>query len=963
MQNLLNPPTGEGYIHFWNFGDGSPPESGTTATHLYPLPGTYTVTHTVTNACGSDVETATITVTDPTEGCANSDASNTVGTPGGQTTITQALAQNILQASGTGQTICIAGDLVVEALTSYYFANSVVRMLEGARILVRDGGTLVLYNSFFHGCTAMWRGIEVEAGGHLTLKTNNRLDDAQYAIYVHAAAVGEPVKEVNVQSNYFIDNFVGIYMGSQNAGVVNAFIAGNDFQNAEPLLPPFAGQTATALGLPEQNGFSLAGIYVDRVATLFSSQKNTFSDLVSGIVLLNTTGIVSENSFEGMTAHMDAYPGYAVAGYALYRQSQRGGMLTALDNTFSNCDWGIVNGGGSLEAAGNFLAQTRGGIFAGNNRAGAISIGGDGSALINRLEVTEIGIMVNATDPAASVDIINNEVETAFNGDGLGVGIWLVGNRAEAETRGNLVDVGQGGAGIGLLASQNASVDQNTVRLLSPAQAIAGISLGGGKACTITNNTIEGAGLSGDNNKGIEIFSSSDNAYCCNTIDNTRYGVYVQGASTATDGLRGNSFGLHEAGLWLDGSTAMLGSQAHTENCWANGGRAVYDGVTEDFAASLPFIIDVGDNSCFLPAEVEPSQGWFRDDPNPIQSDPCAAPQCSLAGFDPESPDAHLIAEEQLEVGIYTDAIHWALNRYLYQKVYGLPLESSTMQDFFDTHLHSTVGAFYEIDSRLNALYLSNPEDVAALDAGLDSLSAGLNALAALDAQLLDASESSWPALLAARNSQLAAASAWSDNTRALYALIAEQRAQLAGPLKTQNSGINVSSVYEQNEKEVNAILLGYLEGEGAPLATEEWQVLQSIAEQCPLSGGDAVFRARAFLAAEYKAASWQGSETACGVEERPQSPKVKRNVAVGARIRLFPNPAKQHTAIQWDMPLLKQGTIELYDAFGRKQLAVPLETGAQDYNLRLGYLPGGLYFLRVQIDGREENFKLIINP
>ena len=70
------------------------------------------------------------------------------------------------------------------------------------------------------------------------------------------------------------------------------------------------------------------------------------------------------------------------------------------------------------------------------------------------------------------------------------------------------------------------------------------------------------------------------NAYCNNTFDNTRYGVSVFGPSMATDKFRGNTFGNHTAGLWLDGTSAILGSQEHTENCWSGSGGAVWNGAT-----------------------------------------------------------------------------------------------------------------------------------------------------------------------------------------------------------------------------------------------------------------------------------------------------------------------------------------------------------------------------------------------
>ncbi|MBL0341217.1 MAG: PKD domain-containing protein [Bacteroidetes bacterium] len=53
-------------IHYWDFGDGTNSSSQNPGSHTYNSPGTYTITYSLTNSCGTSTHSETITVLPPT---------------------------------------------------------------------------------------------------------------------------------------------------------------------------------------------------------------------------------------------------------------------------------------------------------------------------------------------------------------------------------------------------------------------------------------------------------------------------------------------------------------------------------------------------------------------------------------------------------------------------------------------------------------------------------------------------------------------------------------------------------------------------------------------------------------------------------------------------------------------------------------------------------------------------------
>ncbi|MCO6490755.1 MAG: hypothetical protein J5I98_20225 [Phaeodactylibacter sp.] len=672
-------------------------------------------------------------------------------------------------------------DLCGDELTVTYFSNSVVRMLEGARILVENGGALGMYNSFFHGCAAMWRGIEVEQGGILGMKANNRIDDAQYAVYAHAAAPGEPLPYIAVEGNFFVDNFVGIYMGGP--GKVDAFIAGNGFYGAESLLPPFAGQSAAPQGLPEQNGFSLAGIYVDRVRTPFSYPQNIFSGLASGIVLNSASGRISRSTFESI--EFGAYPDYAFDGEAATSQGTGGTTLGVEKCVFTNCNAGIVAAEVALEATSNTMDEVRYGISARLSNAGAVTIGGEGDKR-NAIRQSKVGILVNhrGTGPVA---ITENEVSVS-DAD-WGWGIALLFHHAPTLAKKNTVEAYGATTGMLLLSCSDADLFGNSVTLMDMPEAHRGISLGNAYGCRLRENGVTGPGSGGSENIGYALQFSPDNIYCCNAVDKTRIGVRVVDGCQAEDNFRGTVFGDHATALLLDAS-GILGAQNHMRNRWTGSGGAEYLAPLQ--APFYQFIVDItppNGSLEYLPNPVTPSD-WFDIDEDEGGPDVCPEENCLVDGFNPESPDSKRIAKGEIDVGEHTDIIQWHLSRFLYRKLKEYTGEDEDILDFIETGGGSSVGAFDALEEGIEALLSEGLENQLLVQANLAFISARLKEVGVLDSLYLEADEAGQDSLWLLRGQLLDTLAALALETSGLNEAVNHQRSLSAASLAGQNAGI-----------------------------------------------------------------------------------------------------------------------------------------------------------------------------
>lgn len=920
-----------------DYGDGLP--LSTQLTNIYSSSGNYTATAFITHECGTvEIETSiTATVCLLCEDC---DSGNTIGVPGENTSLIDVIDSENLSENNASVHWCVAGTLIIDQ--NYNFINSTFLMKPGSRILIQDGKALSIGNSLIMGCEEMWRGIEVKPEGSLKM-SGSKILDAQYAVYLHPAENTNHIPGSTVTSNTFGNNFVGLLIPSTPTGIVNLSLGDNlYYQSGVDLKHPYTTQTSTPESLPQQEDHALAGIIVHNQPG-FGSYRNRFAGLTAGIVANRTLLAVDRNHFTGIRPYGNEYPNFAGRGIGI-RADVNGSTTMAIGNTFLDCFVGISSNLTELTATGNTLTDVDWGILGSQISTGTISIGE------NTIENAKgSGIWVVHANPGGSVLIGNNTVNTDADANGVGIVLWS--NNAPSTLQDNNITVKGTGTGIGMTSTSRATLLNNIVTLENADEARAGILLEHTSQSTFRDNSVSGFGTTGDANENIalEIASSPGNAYCCNTLGNTRLGVSVFGGSLTTDQFRGTTFGAHVTSLYLPNANAVLGTQTHTENCWqVNSGAAVY-GVPFAFAQDYPFLVYEDANLCFKPTSHSP-QGWFEDDEN-LSGPPdiCATTICKTDSFKPDSDDVKRLTDGDTTL---LPAVRWELQRYIYEKLLTEAPEDTTNEKFRDNVENTTIGFFQAINESIDAMFAADSVSRAALNANLILALGKLDSLILIDSLVtIEEDSSEIVRLMQTRGGLTEVLFDLALDNEDLTEEISDNFSDAADDIRAVNDTIAVIEDFEINEKVVNDLYLVYL----AEADTSEIDTLEAIAAQCPLLGGNAVYRARALLAMMTgELISYKDSLNCSGSQSFSRPDLPTKAVIQTQTLQVFPNPATREVKVTWRQAILQSGTLVLYDLYGRKILELILGEGETSRTVALLNLPNSIYVLRLRLDGQD---------
>ena len=151
------------------------------------------------------------------------------------------------------------------------------------------------------------------------------------------------------------------------------------------------------------------------------------------------------------------------------------------------------------------------------------------------------------------------------------------------------------------------------------------------------------------------------------------------------------------------------------------------------------------------------------------------------------------------------------------------------------------------------------------------------------------------------------------------------------------NAAVTTSLTPAANHKTVNAITLNWLATD--ELSSTDLATLVSIAEQCPLEGGDAVYEARSVVS-HFEGTEYNDRDL-CGTQNRQS--QGKRTVANGS-ITIYPNPTSGQ--LFWTATST-ESTIRVFNQLG--ELKIESRVGGNQTSIRA--LPDGMYTVQLLSD------------
>lgn len=177
------------------------------------------------------------------------------------------------------------------------------------------------------------------------------------------------------------------------------------------------------------------------------------------------------------------------------------------------------------------------------------------------------------------------------------------------------------------------------------------------------------------------------------------------------------------------------------------------------------------------------------------------------------------------------------------------------------------------------------------------------------------------------------------------------------GSASTLNASINPDNLLEENHQTFNNIYLETLAENIDTLNVMQKDDLIAIAEQCPLSGGMAVYQARAMLSLVLDSIVNYDEEN-CEEQINLRIALIKKYESVKIPkpheiYKLYPNPNNGNMQLDYKLSNGESGELMLFDSFGRKLCNYQLNKAETTLVINDEGLAGGIYVYQVKVNGR----------
>ncbi len=547
----------------------------------------------------------------------------------------------------------------------------------------------------------------------------------------------------------------------------------------------------------------------------------------------------------------------------------------------------------------------------------------------------------NSATPLTECEI-NNNVINGF-GAHMGIEVW---NARNTIVRDNLI-VLNAAQGV------NAQQDYNGIHLLN--------TFGGEVSCnTINDNTGMAYNLQNNDNYAIRCNSALSSFVSQNTTSNFEKGIRMTEFCTGST-IRGNNIGNHSTGIFYDLVTDV-GVQNHTGNSWL--GSYTDYGASWGDALNIPppltlqnneYRVDQGANINLMPPTRLPATGWFinlNSNGTTFIGGACNTGLLPQANSIPEN--ILRLAQNNNDSTLYGDEKEYNAKKVLFENLENndsLIFLSNLLQDKYDSLVYTNIRDIYELNKAIGNIYVGTINQNTSLG------------------QLTSTKNDIWNNWLEAtkNNDSLAAIDFATQLQQVNMAIDAISQQIQAAANNKRNTALNLlnsitaNNIMEQNMKDVLEIYLNKVYDTYIEDLTDDATTLATIAYQCPIAGGDAVFIARMLYLYIVPDAEFNDNNICNNDANARQEKKENKTFAFNYnyKTKVYPSPSKGIVHINSKSENISSVIIK--DLSGRIVYTPPINPSNIN-TVDCSELGNGFYLLEINYENiKSEVFKINI--
>jgi hypothetical protein len=938
------------FTYNWSPSTGLSSTTSATPTATPQLTTTYSITGTTALGCVLN-NSVSVTVLYPQCNI------TTINIPNGAT------ASSVFGAGGqpaVGQNYSIAGTFTIDQNTTFN-ANNIQMASSTSNIQVPTGKILTLsQKTHIYSCNSMWDGIYVQSGGKIICSTNTFIEDASNAINIAQGAVISTIDQTIFNRNKTAVNLTSNTAASSPVVITSSFftsrdistnaIASSNLTASQYWANIVAGTYPTAnMKSPNTISKGVFGIMATDVNTLTvgsatsSGIFNGFDEIKCGVYLTRSNATVYNNKFQKILdpTSVSCFPGpcFNYLGYGVIASGTSAGTYSL---TIGNTGANQLNTFTDVYQAINVTDYKTVNVF--NNQidnsstAQSPTIGyGNVGILVkpasnntidlesNTINNCAIAVWVNRNSTSSistNVLKVDNNIISANSTGYCTTGIYFIDLLAgtsvtptTSEITGNVIT--ESGTGVGLTNVKkiiNVVTNSITCRYSTSANTN-GIKAEGCQNVNISNNhtkynnVLGTAYTSGSNilSYGIYLQNSTNMLVQCNQIDDAARSMVFSGTCTSplttnsspTIGITTNTMSRAQDGFVLL-SSGTIGTQGSStvasNNYWDMSTIFANSQTTCDNSTALSSVLYVT-NATGGATATRPltnsfggagfAYAWTTSLISSTGTPAACGTVPMLGAFSGTSHRSAILSN-------YTEEL-----KIMVKDTNELPVYNDAShwqrKRFVYNEIKNNVSLTN--DSVLNNFYLINSNSA-------------IGKFSAIEDEIV-----------------------FGDYTLA----------------NNVNSAIITNNTLEQNEKTVNDLILRKLIDPNYVYIADDTSILYSIAVQCPIAGGNAVYQARNLLMSiENKVIEFKDN-----CNEKSKRYNVKNAVEINQTFKLSPNPNNGNMVLEYSLAENEKGLIAIYDLKGELITQYALNNSVNKLAINREELNNGIYFYKIIINNK----------